>query len=709
MSRHAGNSASPREMSASAISSGAPSTVTGFLASHIRSFGVSAPASAAAAGDGESASTPSPSSPLAASLGSRAGGHVASLLMNPCLADVFLVVDQPSTLAPMTGSPTRRDDDGAAAMRSSQAPSPRAESSPDRLASLISNGAPAPLSMSPGASPRSREASTPGSPEPTPTTLPARASHVDPAAAAAAVVKDRIPAHKALLAAASATFASMFTSGMLESADRAEVEVPYSRRIVECILSYIYCCPDRCVEALNGDTAMEVLDAACYYRLEPLKDAAVSAVASRVSAGNVLPVLAAAVRYESDRLREHCIAFIRQHNTDVINSPHWVTLPRDVATLLIRETVISSELNILRACIEWSRDHVARASPDLLLPGRDEERRSAVRSSLKPFLPFVNFTAMSIEEMDEVEASGCVEVDTLYKAFKAHALGGAPACQPRHGGIVLQWGMTDADQFAVSNNHVSKTAANGFTPLTVTAMNKFAAGAHYWYVSVVDLRAKHDCLIGVRTKRMTAPLPRGCVAAFGNADSAPEVEIKFEACCNTVTAIPASMFRVVRGDECPDSVLGPDYSCVLGACVDFNSGCVRFFDHVSKTLLYTVQAITERSITPSSESSSSRSSTPPARHDGLDAVPAWLPAPLPAPLYPCATLYHRTNGGVILSDTTTYLHERAVPAGVAARASAGHDSLMGTPKKSALFAGGNLRSPSQRPAPPARPVAQLTL
>jgi hypothetical protein len=574
------------------------------------------------------------------------------------------------------------------------------------------------------------EPSTPAATPATPTGISVAETAADTSTTstttAASPSSKRIPAHKAILAAASPTFASMFASGMAESADNAEIQAPYSESIMECVLSYMYCAPERCVALLTNATAMEVLDAACFYRLEPLKDAAITAVIELFTSSNVLPVLTAAVRYDSPRLREHCIGFIRQHNTNVLGSSYWSQLPLEVALLLVRETVIESDLNLLRSCLAW-----CRAQTHLAGGGANND---AVRDLLAGFLPYINFTAMTMAEMDEVEALGVVPVDVLYKAFKSHSLGGAPTWAPRHGGIVLQWEMTFQETFHVNNNHVVKASQN-FVPCTITAMNKFSAGCHYWYVSVVDLRAKHDCLIGVRSKRRLWPgfqsaganngrvrssdgndsvndgsqssgaSPRtanglraggpGSTNGNGNGNNALsraggeaqtvdyDVEIKFEPCCNTVTAIPSSLLRITRGPECPEHVLGADYCCVIGICVDYNMSQVRFYDHATKTLLYTVDAVVPDDMTSAEASDASARLSAPGEL-----------APLPSPLYPCATLYHRTNGGVVLSDTTTYLGERAVPASIAARGE-GSDSHMSTPKKSTLFVG---RSPMARPA-----------
>lgn len=546
-----------------------------------------------------------------------------------------------------------------------------------------------------------------------------------------------IPAHRAILAAGSATFRAMFESGMAEAAADAVIPMDYTEDVVDCVLHYLYCGPS-CVDRITPDTAMAVLDASCYYQLDALRDVAVDAVRDMTTSDNVVQVLAAALRYHSAKLRDYCVGFIRQHNTDVLDSPQWLMLPLEVAVLLVRETVIDSDLNLLRRCAAWCHATAARevdqqltlsaapaavtppatpavtfltadpganspsplASPTTtahtdnataaecvsrgtspsIAPGAALQR---VGQLMQHFLPYINFTAMTIPEIDEVEQLGCVSVEALYRAFKNHALGGPQTWTPRHGGILLQWsGVADESAAGVSfeNNHVQKTS-HDFEPRTVVAMNKFSAGKHYWHFSVRELRTQHDCLVGVRTRvahdahaaQQRSPqrrrLPVGSDSdADGSAQGSPDmatphdVEIYFEPCCTTLTAIPSSGLRVVKHDGVPDSIL-QDYSCVVGVLVDLRLSTVSFYDHVRKLLLYTVHA----------------------------------EAPFPGPLHPAATLFHRTNGGVVMSDTTTYPGEPVRhAAGATAAASAPRTPKAGpSPIKTPLRAQSGGGTPGQ--------------
>lgn len=238
---------------------------------------------------------------------------------------------------------------------------------------------------------------------------------------------------------------------------------------------------------------------------------------------------------------------------------------------------------------------------------------SAFKTSFSKFLRFIDFTAMTDREVEEVEAMDAVPIEVLYRAFKSNSLGLPPSHTPRKGGIVLQWEMSAAadNSILVSNNHATKLSADYF-PRNVCAINKFSRGCHYWTVSVLDLRSPHDCLVGVTNKSKESAM-----------------DFHFEPCCMTVCVPPYT--EVVRDPNATSPIL-QDHCCVVGILLNYTENKIQWYNHVTKQLLFTAQP-------------------------GVDGDTGVRP-PLPSPMFPMATLYHKSNGGVVLSDSTTYLNDR---------------------------------------------------
>jgi hypothetical protein len=349
--------------------------------------------------------------------------------------------------------------------------------------------------------------------------------------------------------------------------------------------------------------------------VDPLKDAAVAVLRQATVNENVFDMLSLGLQFSSRSLAEHCITLIRQHNTEVIHSPTWLQLPFSVALLLVEETVIDGELEVLRQCYAWCKancdDHkVGSTPPTPEARSTEVKNESDFHAKFSQFLRLVDFTAMSLPEVEEVEAMGAVPIELLYRSFKSHSLGLPPTHTPRKGGIILQWEMAaSAEGILVNNNHATKTSADYF-PRTVCAINKFSRGCHYWTVSVLDLRSPHDCLIGVTNKSQTSSM-----------------DFYFEPCCNTLCVPPYTEVT----HEVTTPILS-EHCCVVGVLLNFTENKIQWFNHLTKQLLFTAQ---------------------PALDAETDSRPL-----LPSPLYPMATLYHKSNGGVVLSDATTYLNDR---------------------------------------------------
>lgn len=388
-----------------------------------------------------------------------------------------------------------------------------------------------------------------------------------------------IPAHKIVLSI-SPFFRTMFGNLSYEEATSAVVDVPFQATTFNIVLYFIYTGSGGPYAVTDAE---DLLSAATYYQLYSLKETAVAKLKLQLTEANSFDMLSTAIRYDCPLLRDHCVTLIRQCNTDVLDSPEWLGLSCDVALLLVQETVIGGELNILQRAWEWVRANVAE--------GAQQE------VALRRFLKYIDFTAMTYDEVSEVEQMGCVPIDILYDAFKRCSLGMPPTYTTRSGGITLQWDINSPD-FSVLDNHVHKTSSD-YSPRLLCAMNRFSKGRHYWTFSIVDLRTLHDCYVGV-SGRM------------------PSSDFLLEPCCNAVH-VPEEV-TVTRGSEADNNPLLSDNACVVGVQIDYHDNCVRWYNHRTGVLLHTAKA-----------------------------------KALPSPTCPAVMLVHKSNGGVIMSDSTTYV------------------------------------------------------
>jgi len=342
---------------------------------------------------------------------------------------------------------------------------------------------------------------------------------------------------------------------------------------------------------------------------------------------DVAVLLDGASYFALDELKDHAVEILRQQTTgdNVLSMlrmalSHNSTALRDHCITLIRQhnlNVLHSDqwllLSLNVALLLLEETVIDGELAVLVRAGEWVAENSGpdeAEGHMAAFLAYVDFTSMHAEEVKHAESMPHVPLKILYEAFKCHSLGLQPTHMPRKGGIILQWEM-GAPDIAVSSNHATKSSLD-YQPKTVRAINKFTKGRHYWTVTVVDFRTQHDCLIGVSHKSL--PL-----------------EYQFEPCCMTVCSPPGT--NVTKDPLCPTSVLH-EHTCVIGVLLDFDDNRIQWFNHTTKQLMFTA-------------------STTGLGDDGQKRA-------LPTPLYPSATLYHKGNGGVVLSEATTYLNERVV-------------------------------------------------
>ena len=406
-----------------------------------------------------------------------------------------------------------------------------------------------------------------------------------------------IPGHKVVLATHSPAFRAMFTDGW-EEAQANEISMHYTTETCRVILSFIYTCD----VVLTLDTALDVLEASIFYELDYLREATVKFLRNRVGRKTVFPYLLAALQHNLRSLKQHCLAFVRQSNlmSEALYSDELLRMSKELLLLLVEETVIDSDINILRQVHSWCCENKTA-----------EETLDGI---LAEFLPFINLTKMTKSEIESIESLKIISIETLYGVFKNKVLGHQDSTFARRGAIHLRWDDGNCKDIinSDSENHIKKATKEEWE--VVVALNKFSQGNHYWVYVIHLMKNPHDSLVGVskcRTPIQGDPSHNSDKNVF-----------YYEPYINEFN-VPIGC---VAKKECESDNWLHDTDTNIGFQVNFEENKISIFHHNTRTLLWT------------------------ASGEG---------GALPSPLYPYAAIFSPKNGGVTLSDTTTYHSDRS--------------------------------------------------
>lgn len=143
-----------------------------------------------------------------------------------------------------------------------------------------------------------------------------------------------IHAHKFILFARCEYFRRMFTSGYKESTDSTITLPDVSYDVFLCVLTFLYTGKPR---EITADHAIEVLNLANLYNIEPLKRVCTDIMISRsLSVPNAAYILQAADTYQAPQLRKKCLEFMVTHFVQVIRTDSFKDLiTRESSSLVL--------------------------------------------------------------------------------------------------------------------------------------------------------------------------------------------------------------------------------------------------------------------------------------------------------------------------------------------------------------------------------------
>lgn len=230
-----------------------------------------------------------------------------------------------------------------------------------------------------------------------------------------------IAAHKAVLAASSPYFRSMFVSNFLESTQRKILIKDWDCDILKVIVTYIY----NVDFSLPADKVLYLTAAADFFQMDPLRHECLSFLQQKLSINNCLSIRTFAGEHNFVSLLDACTKFVYDHFDEVSGGGEFLELPCDeVKDIISKDEVrVSCEDVVFIAALKWlSHSVVSRMYffPELL---------SHVR------LPLVSCSLYSFMEGDlfSDQVQVYIQEALTYKKSpeKRHELRASPRIKPR--------------------------------------------------------------------------------------------------------------------------------------------------------------------------------------------------------------------------------------------------------------------------------------
>ena len=137
-----------------------------------------------------------------------------------------------------------------------------------------------------------------------------------------------LPAHRAVLAAASPYFAAAFAGPWAEN-NTSEWNTKYSSSLVKRVLNFVY------IGDMTGvrEHPVDILSLAGEWDIQSLKDAAITCCADAMTVENFAMTIQLACLYDSARLKQACIRFARRNVAAVLTNPDVMNLSNENAKL----------------------------------------------------------------------------------------------------------------------------------------------------------------------------------------------------------------------------------------------------------------------------------------------------------------------------------------------------------------------------------------
>lgn len=160
----------------------------------------------------------------------------------------------------------------------------------------------------------------------------------------------RVPAHEALLIAASKVFEVMF-NGQWKETD--EVSIPdVMEHEFKRFLRHFY--SDRIQLSIEDDNIGSVMSLGHQYKVDACLENCATLLAFNINADNVCDIMDLAMRFSHEILFSESSIFISLNTIDVFNSDGFLNCKKEVLSQILRlNSMDCTEVRVFEACMDW--------------------------------------------------------------------------------------------------------------------------------------------------------------------------------------------------------------------------------------------------------------------------------------------------------------------------------------------------------------------